>query len=136
MNGQQPCCETMNNFGWRIVLGIPGVLALILALLRIFAFPAFESPKLLVSQGKQSAAIVVLDKVAQFNGRFPWLTEQILREVSEDSTNKTVNDATASRILRMLGKVDMVRWLQHDAALRRTTMALFVGFPSVGLAYP
>lgn len=101
--GQQPCCDPSKDFGWRIVLGVTGVLASSVAALRIFAVPAFESPKFLINKKRMDDAVLVLEKVAKYNGRTSWLTERILSEASKcESTEGNDHDTKAGRLWTLL----------------------------------
>lgn len=134
---QQPCCGIKTNFGWRLVLGISGLLAIIVATVRNLAFPAFESPKYLVGKGKLAEAARVLQQVAEYNGKDCWLTEEILREArGEAGAENTDADAGCCNLWKTLGMESIVSWLRQDARLLRSTLALLAAFPAVGLAYP
>ncbi len=51
---------------------------------RFFFFHLFESPKFLLSRGRQAEAVATVHGVAYKNGRTTWLTEEILNEIGGD----------------------------------------------------
>ncbi|THW36564.1 MFS general substrate transporter [Aureobasidium pullulans] len=69
--GQRPCCTVSSNMGWRYTLIILGGMTLVVFFLRYFVFTFRESPKFLVSRGREAEAIEVLHKIAKFNKAAP-----------------------------------------------------------------
>ncbi|ERT03087.1 uncharacterized protein SPSK_08667 [Sporothrix schenckii 1099-18] len=70
---------------WRGFIKAIGIITFIMFVVRFFVFRLFESPKYLLSRGRQSEAIAVIHGVAHRNGTKTWLTEEILEAVAEDS---------------------------------------------------
>lgn len=58
---------------------------LLLWILRFFVFHLYESPKYLMGRGKDEEAIVVLRKVAEYNGKECSLTVDDLREAGRQA---------------------------------------------------
>jgi hypothetical protein len=59
-----------------------GALTFTMFLARLcFFFHLFESPKFLLSQGRQSEAVAAVHGVAYRNGKQTWLSEDILNEI-------------------------------------------------------
>jgi MFS family permease len=76
------CCGVSNNMGWRYLVLILGSVTLLIFIVRFFIFPFHESPKFLLSQGKEAEAIEVLHKIAKFNRAAPpVLTLEHFREI-------------------------------------------------------
>ncbi len=48
---------------------------------RFFLFHLFESPKFLLSRGRQAEAVATVHGIAYKNKRTTWLTEEILNEI-------------------------------------------------------
>ncbi|GAA6019701.1 hypothetical protein JCM10207_009234 [Rhodosporidiobolus poonsookiae] len=65
--GQTPCCRKQDNMGWRYAMIIIGLLTLTIFFLRYLVFTFYESPKFLLTRGKDAEALEVLYKVAKFN---------------------------------------------------------------------
>lgn len=69
--------------GWRYFIVAIGILTFIMFGIRFFAFRLFESPKFLLSKGRQSEAVAVVHGIAFRNGVKTWLTEEILDAVAD-----------------------------------------------------
>ena len=52
---------------------------------RFFLFHLFESPKFLLSRGRQAEAVATVHGIAYKNKRTTWLTEEILNEIGGDA---------------------------------------------------
>ena len=63
----EPCCSVSSNMGWRYEVIILGCITLLVFFVRFFIFPFYESPKFLLSKGREQEAIDVLHKIAKFN---------------------------------------------------------------------
>ncbi|WVO22829.1 uncharacterized protein IAS62_004172 [Cryptococcus decagattii] len=61
--------DRQENDGWRRVLFILGLFNLVCALARWFLFKLQESPRYLVSNGREREAIIALQTIADFNDR-------------------------------------------------------------------
>ncbi|WVR03640.1 hypothetical protein IAU60_000635 [Kwoniella sp. DSM 27419] len=89
------CCTVSSNMGWRYEVIILGGMTLLVFFLRFFVFNFHESPKFLLSRGREAEAIEVLHKIAQFNrAPAPTLTLAHFAEIdngaSEYSGDRTV----------------------------------------------
>lgn len=72
--------------GWRYLLIILGAITLVVFFLRVLVFRFYESPKFLLSKGKEAEAIEVLHKIAKFNkAPPPVLTVDMFRAIDETS---------------------------------------------------
>lgn len=63
----EACCRPEDNMGWRYVLYTLGGINVTVFLLRFVVFTIRESPKFLLSHGKNEEAIEVLEAVAKIN---------------------------------------------------------------------
>jgi hypothetical protein len=63
----EACCTVSSNMGWRYEVIVLGCMTLLVFFLRFFVFKFHESPKFLLSRGKEAEAIEVLHKIAKFN---------------------------------------------------------------------
>ncbi|KAB5546823.1 sugar transporter-like protein [Coniochaeta sp. 2T2.1] len=63
----EACCTVSSNMGWRYNVIVLGAMTLFVFFLRYFVFRFHESPKFLLSRGKEAEAIEVLHKIARFN---------------------------------------------------------------------
>lgn len=78
------CCTVDSNMGWRYLFIILGVMTLVIFFLRYFVFHLYESPKFLLSHGREQEAIDVLHKIAYFNkAPPPTLTLDMFQAIDE-----------------------------------------------------
>ncbi|KAL8306190.1 hypothetical protein RB597_003242 [Gaeumannomyces tritici] len=94
--------------GWRLFVLAIGVVTLAMFALRFWVFRLFESPKYLLSRGRQAEAVAVVHGIAYRNGVKTWLTDEILDEVVGDGDGDDDDDgggraARASRHAAMDG---------------------------------
>lgn len=73
--------------GWRYEVIILGCMTLAIFFLRVIVFKFYETPKFLLSVGKEAEAIEVLHKIAKFNkAPAPTLTLEHLAAVDEGAS--------------------------------------------------
>lgn len=73
--------------GWRYLVIVLGAVTLFIFFIRFFIFTFHESPKFLLSQGKEAEVIEVLHKIAKFNMcEPPALTLEHFAEIEQTST--------------------------------------------------
>ncbi|KAJ4306227.1 hypothetical protein N0V88_001024 [Collariella sp. IMI 366227] len=70
--------------GWRYFIMTIGLITFTMFLIRVFLFDMLESPKYLLSRGRQAEAVAVVQGIAHKNNRKTWLTESILNAVVDD----------------------------------------------------
>ncbi|KAL4884031.1 major facilitator superfamily domain-containing protein [Aspergillus karnatakaensis] len=81
----EPCCSVSGNMGWRYTVIVIGSMTLFIFFARYFIFRFHESPKFLVSKGREQDAIDVLHKIAKFNGApMPTLTIEDFRAIDRE----------------------------------------------------
>ncbi|CAI6333978.1 unnamed protein product [Periconia digitata] len=89
----EPCCTVSSNMGWRYEVIILGAMTLTVFFLRYFVFHFHESPKFLVSRGKEAEAIEVLHKIAKFNkAPPPKLTLAMFAAIDETDPDRSETD--------------------------------------------
>ncbi|KAL5116866.1 hypothetical protein ACEQ8H_005218 [Pleosporales sp. CAS-2024a] len=91
----QPCCSVSSNMGWRYNVIILGAMTLVIFFLRYFVFSFYESPKFLLSRGREAEAIDVLHKIAKFN-RAPSPTLTLDMFAAIDAADANFHEAYAS----------------------------------------
>jgi len=85
----EACCTVASNMGWRYEVIVLGCMTLVIFFLRFFVFTFYESPKFLLSRGKEAEAIEVLHKIAKFNkAPPPTLTLEMFAALDEMDPNK------------------------------------------------
>ena len=65
----EACCSSAQNMGWRYVIYTLGAINVVVFLLRFVVFAIHESPKFLLSHGRDQEAVQVLEAVAKSNGK-------------------------------------------------------------------
>ncbi len=76
-------CDRADNMGWRYLLFALGGLTLLFWILRFFCFDLLESPRFLISVGKDTEAVSIIHKIAKYNGTTTTLTVEHLTEAAE-----------------------------------------------------
>ncbi|KAJ9156573.1 MFS general substrate transporter [Pleurostoma richardsiae] len=128
--------------GWRhFVLSI-GIITLVMFVVRFFVFHLFESPKYLLSQGRQAEAVAVVHGIAYRNQTKTWLTEDILDAVVDDDA------VSAPRLTRRLSTTNIlktkfqsfsaarIRPLFSNRKLGLATTLIWFCWATIGLGYP
>ncbi|MCJ1311148.1 hypothetical protein MMC25_004818 [Agyrium rufum] len=117
-------CTRADNFG----------LAMIMFVAR-FIFTLYESPKFLMSRGRDEEAVRVVHEVARRNGKSSSLTIEHLRAV--DGTGEVRTDAAAI-LKRRLQKINFshIRSLFATPKLAYSTSLIMLIWAFIGLAFP
>ena len=66
--------------GWRYLVITLGGLMLLLAILRLIAFPLHESPRYLLGRGDDDDAVAVINDIGRYNGTETSLAVEILKD--------------------------------------------------------
>lgn len=80
-SGQQAACTRSENMGWRYTWIVCSATCLVFWLIRFLVYPIPESPKFLLAQGDEVAALNVVRFMAEENGAVCQLTLADLRAV-------------------------------------------------------
>ena len=83
----RPCCTRASNMGWRYTLFTLGAITLLAFIMRVVVFRFEESPKFLLYRGKDEKAVIVLEKIANFNGRHTSITIEMLNALTEEESS-------------------------------------------------
>ncbi|KAM5449844.1 hypothetical protein MaudCBS49596_004606 [Microsporum audouinii] len=134
-----PCCAKEDNMGWRYFTYILGVLTFLMFLSRFFLFHLFESPKFLLSRGRQEEAVAAVHGIAYKNGVKTWLTVEILNEIGghpDEVQNQKLS--TVEIIKRQLNKFsgERIAPLFATKRLGLTTVLLWFCWATIGMGYP
>ncbi|KAI1173137.1 sugar transporter [Nemania sp. FL0916] len=130
--------------GWRYFVATIGLVTFVMFLVRFGLFHLFESPKYLLSQGRQAEAVAVVHGIAYRNGKKTWLTEDVLDAVVDtDDTDDIVRAApvraSATSVLRQsLGEFSLghIQPLFQTRKLGLTTALIWFCWASIGMGYP
>ena len=74
--------------GWRYLVFTLGGVMLLLAFVRLFAFPLYESPRYLLGRWHDAGAVAVVHKIARFNRTETSLTVEDLERAARGATEK------------------------------------------------
>jgi hypothetical protein len=112
----EACCTLSSNMGWRYEVIVIGAMTLAVFFARFVVFKFHESPKFLLSKGREQEAIDVLHKIANFNGcPPPTLTVDDFREVDRatgiDSTEQVTGLSFKDTILDVFKNLGFLRGL-------------------------
>lgn len=136
-------CTRSKNMGWRYFMITMGGLSMIMFVIRFALFTIYESPKYLMSRGKDAEAVAVVHEVARRNGRTSNLTLEhlaqynALAEGREDGVRAQQTSAVAA-LERNLEKVSFahVRSLFSTVRLGISTSMITAIWALIGLGYP
>ncbi|OAL54506.1 sugar transporter-like protein [Pyrenochaeta sp. DS3sAY3a] len=90
----EACCTAASNMGWRYQVIVLGCMTLTIFFLRFFVFRFHESPKFLLSRGREAEAIEVLRKIALFNkAPPPTLTLEMFAAIDDIDSQASSSNA-------------------------------------------
>ncbi|KAI0896771.1 membrane transporter [Annulohypoxylon nitens] len=126
--------------GWRYFITTIGLITFGMFLIRYAMFRVFESPKYLLSQGRQSEAVAVVHGIAYRNGKMTWLTEEILDAVAdvEGTERASARVSTTNIIKQNLTSFSFgrIRPLFQNRKLGTATLLIWFCWSTIGLGYP
>ncbi|KAI0918683.1 hypothetical protein AcV5_002606 [Taiwanofungus camphoratus] len=135
-------CPRSSNEGWRYFLYTMGGFMLLLSFLRGFVFNLYESPKYLMSRGRDVEAVEIMQRIARYNGRVCSLTVDTLQIVGEARVEgkKEIRMETSARaaVLRRVRKYSgrHVKSLFATKKVALSTSLLIIIWALIGLGYP
>ncbi|KAJ9214678.1 hypothetical protein DTO166G4_3734 [Paecilomyces variotii] len=134
-----PCCRKEDNMGWRYLTYTLGSLTFFMFVCRFFFFHLFESPKFLLSRGRQEEAVSAVHGIAYKNKTKTWLTNEILNEIGghpDEASNQVLSYAEI--IKRTLSKFsgERIGPLFATKRLGFTTVLLWFCWATIGMGYP
>lgn len=129
------------EIGWRNFIFAIGIITFVMFFIRFFIFYLFESPKYLLSRGRQAEAVAVIHGIAYRNGAKTWLTEEILDTVCDDvavpvaSTNyASTSNVLKSKFASFSG--DRLKPLFENRKLGLATGLVWFVWATIGMGYP
>lgn len=132
-------CSSSDNMGWRYLVLTLGAITFLMFICRFFLFHLFESPKFLLSRGRQAEAVAVIHGIAYHNKATTWLTEDILNAIGGDpEVTEDAKLSTMQILQRSLQKFSTQRIspLFSNKKLGLTTVLLWFQWTTIGMAYP
>ncbi|KAL8766138.1 MAG: hypothetical protein Q9209_006978 [Squamulea sp. 1 TL-2023] len=134
-----PCCTRSQNQGWRYLNITLGAITFVMFICRFFLFHLYESPKFLLSQGRQPEAVAAVHGIAYKNRKTTWLSEDVLNEIGGTAAVVEKQKLTTGEIIkRNLGKFSTERVGPLFATKRLALMTCLVWFcwTTIGMGYP
>lgn len=124
--------------GWRYFIYIIGCITFFMFFCRFALFHMFESPKFLLSRGRQSEAVAVVQGIAYHNGTKTWLTEDILNQIGGNPEVSEEKLTAKELVMRNLSKFsgERIRPLFNGWRLGTTTILLWFIWTFIGMGYP
>ncbi|KAI4685101.1 hypothetical protein J4E81_008914 [Alternaria sp. BMP 2799] len=133
-------CRMEDNMGWRYLILTLGAITFFMFICRFFLFHLYESPKFLLSRGRQAEAVATVYGIAHYNKTHTWLTEDILNQIGGDQevTGEDVKLSVFEIVKRSLSRFSMKRFrtLFQDKKIGLTTALLWFQWSTIGMAYP
>ncbi|KAM0746089.1 MFS general substrate transporter [Meredithblackwellia eburnea MCA 4105] len=138
-------CDDGNNSGWRYSYYTLGAMMLFLATLRVFVLPMDETPKYLVSIGRDRDAVDVVHKIAKMNGKTSSLTVADLHDAAVpyfrfdgDGDQVTTKFSPLQLAINSIRQIDgeHIRALFKTRRLAYSTSLILFCYASLGLAFP
>ncbi|KAL2075125.1 hypothetical protein VTL71DRAFT_67 [Oculimacula yallundae] len=112
---EQACCSKADNYGWRYLMFTLGAIALLVFLVRFVLFSFQESPKYLLSRGKDEDAMKAFHYVAKFNNYQCSLTMDDFRTL--DATYGEQSLDGSGNAIAVMGSAE-----QKDASAEKPTL--------------
>ncbi|KAJ5773492.1 Major facilitator superfamily domain general substrate transporter [Penicillium paradoxum] len=133
-------CTKENNMGWRYLVVTLGAITFVMFILRFFFFHLYESPKYLLSRGRQEEAVASIHGIAYKNGTKTWLTNEILNEIGGhvDVSDSSAGLTYTQIVGRFFSKFSMERIAPLFATKRMgfNTALLWFCWTTIGMGYP
>lgn len=129
-------CTRSENMGWRYLAITMGGITLLMFISRFFLFTMYESPKYLMSKGRDAEAVETVHKIAKRNGKTSAITLEDLSSLEPEGYQADTRAATA--IKRNLQKLDAsnVKRLFSSRKLAISTSLIMAVWAFIGLGFP
>ncbi|KAJ5748806.1 uncharacterized protein N7511_010502 [Penicillium nucicola] len=131
-------CTKADNWGWRYLVLTLGAITFAMFLCRFFLFTLYESPKFLVSRGRQDEAVAAVQGIAHKNKTTTWLTEEIMNEIGGyPEEHKKQSLSTVEIIKRSLERfsVQQIKPLFRTRRLAISTILIWFCWTCIGMGY-
>ena len=121
--------------GWRYTLLCLGAICLAIFFLRFVVFRFQESPKFLIYRGRDEKAVVVLQKIAKFNGRESSITLEIFEALTNEHASTanmdpvlTATEVTSTWIEQVKTELKRCRILFSTFSIARLTILVWITY--------
>lgn len=136
---QDTVCTRGKNMGWRYFMITMGGIAMLMFIVRFVFFTIHESPKFLMSKGKDAEAVAVVHDVARRNRTTSNLTlEDLTRCDALAEAGSGPGTSAAAALERKLEKINLthVRALFSTPKLAISTTLITIIWAFIGLGFP
>ncbi|KAF2212321.1 hypothetical protein CERZMDRAFT_41686 [Cercospora zeae-maydis SCOH1-5] len=128
-----------DKWGWRYLILTCGAITMFMFICRFFFFHLFESPKFLLSRGRQAEAVAVVRGIAKFNKTKTWLSEDVLNEIGGHPDQ--VPDAKLTNVEIVKRKLnsfsgERIKPLFRGHKLAISTVLIWFMWATIGMGYP
>ena len=121
--------------GWRYTLLCLGAICLAIFFLRFVVFRFQESPKFLIYRGRDEKAVVVLQKIAKFNGRESSITLETFEALANEHASTanmdpvlTATEVTSTWIEQVKTELKRCRILFSTFSIARLTILVWITY--------
>ncbi|KAL4974554.1 major facilitator superfamily domain-containing protein [Aspergillus desertorum] len=129
-------CTYDNNQGWRYVWYTSGAFVFVLSILRVTVIRLEETPKFLVSEGKDEEVVAVLRRIAAKYRRPCSLTVEQLTSLGETRSRTPAGTRRSLQIISLPELAYHLRGLYATRKLGLSTTLVWFSWLLIGLAYP
>lgn len=133
------CCTKSSNMGWRYLNYTMGAFTFAMFICRFFFFHLFESPKFLLSRGRQREAVAVVRGIAFKNKTTTWLSEEILDAIGGNAEEASVQKLSTMEIIKRNADMFSMKRISPLFAHKRigfNTALLWFCWTTIGMGYP
>lgn len=128
-----------------------GAMALAFGLIRLFVFRIPESPKFLISKGRDAAAVEAVNYIARYNGKPETLTLEMLQAIDQSLGHSSSERQDTAEVLSGAGRLSWLtickesfrdykgsgyRKLFNGKQMARHTTLIWLIWLLIGVAYP
>ena len=135
----EKCCTKSMNMGWRYLNVTMGAITFCMFICRFFLFHLFESPKFLLSRGRQAEAVATVHGIAYKNKKQTWLSEEVLNAIGGDPEVVSGDKLSTLQVVsRFFGKFsgDRIKPLFAGRRLGLSTTLIWFCWLTIGMGYP
>ncbi|KAL3488160.1 major facilitator superfamily domain-containing protein [Aspergillus germanicus] len=133
-------CTRADNWGWRYLVLSLGAVTFTMWICRFFFFTYFESPKFLVSRGRDDEAVAAVQGIARKNRTTTWLTVEVLNEVgglAAEDVSHAKETSALSAVRRSLQRFSLqqIKPLFATKKLGLSTVLIWFCWTCIGMGY-
>ncbi|KAJ0423000.1 major facilitator superfamily domain-containing protein [Aspergillus carlsbadensis] len=133
-------CTRDENWGWRYLVLSLGAVTFTMWICRFFFFTYFESPKYLVSRGRDDEAVAAVQGIARKNRTTTWLTVEVLKEVGGSAMEDVAHakeTSALSAVKRSLQRFSLqqIKPLFATKKLGLSTVLIWFCWTCIGMGY-